>query len=417
MNGSIEPTRISDRTASSPAATTQHDDRGPRRPGRPAVALRRPVAAERLARVRELVDQREHVARDQDDRDEHRFLGQRALRRRRLEVNANTAGTNRPMTRAARAATRSTTAIRWLNVCVPCRNPPIEHARPEHEQQVADDRAGQRRLDDLDQPGLQREERDDQLGDVAERRVEDAADLRAGQRAESLGREADDPGQTEDRDRRDDEDQVVVGMQPEVEDDRATLTASVTSTADAGERRECVQDGDPAARPGRGRGRRRGGHVASLSPRHGTVRSAAADACSRRAGQAHASAMAILAALFAFGSRFVGKVLTTALGWASTLLFGRVPASRQILLLGMTFGSVIWMVLLVGVVVPGRRGVPARLRARSRTFVPEDGDPADHARGALIVPGVIGALTLLLSAGTTHRARRARRGPSSAAIR
>ena len=39
--------------------------------------------------------------------------------------------------------------------------------------------------------------------------------------------------------------------------------------------------------------------------------------------------MAILAALFAFGSRFVGKILTTALGWASTLLFGRVPARRR----------------------------------------------------------------------------------------
>ena len=58
--------------------------------------------------------------------------------------------------------------------------------------------------------------------------------------------------------------------------------------------------------------------------------------------------MAILAALFAFGSRFVGKILTTALGWASTLLFGRVPASRQYLLLGITFGSVIWIVLLAG---------------------------------------------------------------------
>ena len=38
--------------------------------------------------------------------------------------------------------------------------------------------------------------------------------------------------------------------------------------------------------------------------------------------------MAILAALFAFGSRFVGKILTTALGWASTLLF--VSHDRQL---------------------------------------------------------------------------------------
>ena len=62
--------------------------------------------------------------------------------------------------------------------------------------------------------------------------------------------------------------------------------------------------------------------------------------------------MAFLAALMAFSSRFAGKVLMTTLGWASTLLFGRVPASRQFLLLGVTFGSVIWMVLLIGLVVP-----------------------------------------------------------------
>ena len=106
--------------------------------------------------------------------------------------------------------------------------------------------------------------------------------------------------------------------------------------------------------------------------------------------------MAILAALFAFGSRFVGKILTTALGWASTLLFGRVPASRQYLLLGITFGSVIWIVLLAGVLVPD---VGLFLLA----FVPEqDIVPQEVIRlimviGALIVPAVIGALTLMLS--------------------
>ena len=62
--------------------------------------------------------------------------------------------------------------------------------------------------------------------------------------------------------------------------------------------------------------------------------------------------MAILAALIALGSRFATKILTTALGWATTLLFGRVPASRQIALLAITFGSVIWAVLVVGVIVP-----------------------------------------------------------------
>ena len=103
----------------------------------------------------------------------------------------------------------------------PVPQPADQHARAEDEQQVADDRAGERRLDDLDQPGLQGEERDDQLGDVAERRVEDAADLRAGQRAEPLGREADDPGQARgSRPPTTMKRTVAVGVQPEVEDDR-----------------------------------------------------------------------------------------------------------------------------------------------------------------------------------------------------
>ena len=79
---------------------------------------------------------------------------------------------------------------------------------------------GQRRLDHLDQAGLQSEERDDQLGDVAERRVEDAADLGPGQRPEPLGREADHPGQPQDRRRGHDEDDRRVRVQPEVEHDR-----------------------------------------------------------------------------------------------------------------------------------------------------------------------------------------------------
>jgi hypothetical protein len=116
--------------------------------------------------------------------------------------------------------------------------------------------------------------------------------------------------------------------------------------------------------------------------------------------------MAILAALFAFGSRFVGKILTTALGWASTLLFGRVPASRQYLLLGITFGSVIWVVLLVGVLIPD-------VGFFLLTFVPEqDIVPQDVIRlimlvAALIVPGVIGALTMMLSPGDRSARRTA----------
>jgi hypothetical protein len=113
-------------------------------------------------------------------------------------------------------------------------------------------------------------------------------------------------------------------------------------------------------------------------------------------------AMAILAALFAFGSRFVGKILTTALGWASTLLFGRVPASRQYLLVGITFGSVIWMVLLVGVLLPDV-GAFLLVLIPSQDFVPENVIRVIMLIGALIVPAVVGGLTLMLSGSGADR--------------
>ena len=62
--------------------------------------------------------------------------------------------------------------------------------------------------------------------------------------------------------------------------------------------------------------------------------------------------MAILAGLLGFIGRFAGKVLTTTLGWASTLLFGRVPDDRQVVLALITFGSVVWAALVIGVVLP-----------------------------------------------------------------
>jgi hypothetical protein len=68
--------------------------------------------------------------------------------------------------------------------------PADEHRGAHDQQDVAEDRADDRRLDDLLQPGVQREERDDELGEVAEGDVEEAADARAGARGELLGRAA-----------------------------------------------------------------------------------------------------------------------------------------------------------------------------------------------------------------------------------
>jgi hypothetical protein len=50
--------------------------------------------------------------------------------------------------------------------------------------------------------------------------------------------------------------------------------------------------------------------------------------------------------------RFAGRVLNSALGWATVLLFGKVAQSRQILLLLVTLGSLAWVAALAGVLLP-----------------------------------------------------------------
>ena len=172
MNDSIEPTRISDRTASRAGRQEQYQDRDPRGPGRARVTLRVAVPAEGLAGVRELVHERQDVADHQDDRDIDRLLGQRALlrvaRREGEDGRDEQADDRQDEQRGVRRRDLPAERLR------PVAQAADQHARPEDQQQVPDDRAGQRRLDDLDQAGLEREERDDQLGDVAEGRVEDA---------------------------------------------------------------------------------------------------------------------------------------------------------------------------------------------------------------------------------------------------
>ncbi len=57
---------------------------------------------------------------------------------------------------------------------------------------------------------------------------------------------------------------------------------------------------------------------------------------------------AILAAIF----RSAGKILNTAFGWATVMLFGKVPENRQIYLSVVAFGSVLWLIVLLGVIFP-----------------------------------------------------------------
>src|SRR6187200_1917037 len=62
--------------------------------------------------------------------------------------------------------------------------------------------------------------------------------------------------------------------------------------------------------------------------------------------------MAVIAPLLAFLGRQLGRLVQMVFGWAAILLFGRVPQSKQMLLTGVTFGSVIWVVTLIGILVP-----------------------------------------------------------------
>src|SRR5512142_2615677 len=71
-----------------------------------------------------------------------------------------------------------------------------------------------------------------------------------------------------------------------------------------------------------------------------------------RRHSAGGTGVAILGSIFGVLGRFAGKILNSALGWASLLLFGRVPQSRQVILVGITFGSLIWVVTVLGVLVP-----------------------------------------------------------------
>lgn len=62
--------------------------------------------------------------------------------------------------------------------------------------------------------------------------------------------------------------------------------------------------------------------------------------------------MAILQVLIGLALRSLGRVVNTALGWATVLLFGRIPPHRQIIVATMALGSFVWLVAVTGIVWP-----------------------------------------------------------------
>ncbi len=62
--------------------------------------------------------------------------------------------------------------------------------------------------------------------------------------------------------------------------------------------------------------------------------------------------MTILSGLLALLNRLLGRVATATVGWATVLLYGRVPQARQTALSLIALGSLLWVVAIVAVVVP-----------------------------------------------------------------
>jgi hypothetical protein len=62
--------------------------------------------------------------------------------------------------------------------------------------------------------------------------------------------------------------------------------------------------------------------------------------------------MALISGLLAVVGRFAGRILNSSLGWATLLLFGKVSGRRQTLVLLIALGALVWVIVLIGVLVP-----------------------------------------------------------------
>ena len=94
-------------------------------------------------------------------------------------------------------------------------------------------------------------------------------------------------------------------------------------------------------------------------------------------------------------TRLIGGVASSTLGWATMLLFGRVPQSKQRLLDGMALGAVTWLLCLVALASPAF----AHLIVTSvpQGFVSLTWFGFALLLGAVALPAAVGAATLLLS--------------------
>ena len=159
--------------------------------------------------------------------------------------------------------------------------------------------------------------------------------------------------------------------------------------------------------------------------------------------------MTILISIAGLVARFAGDVLTTTLGWASSLMFGRVPRSHQIFLVLMLGGALLWIFLIIGFLAPGVPGFLFDLTPHppfvqkswlsvavligivivplgvglAGYLVPADGERPEGLvivrellRGYLLTPVLSGMLLFLPAVGISRKTRSVSRGWSDTHI-
>src|SRR5688572_16326656 len=102
--------------------------------------------------------------------------------------------------------------------------------------------------------------------------------------------------------------------------------------------------------------------------------------------------MAIIQGVLAMVTRSAGKVLNTAFGWATIMLFGKVSQDRQIYLSTITFGSLVWIIVVAGIAAP-ELGVFLLSFVNLPEWINENWVRLAMLAAAALVPLVIGALS------------------------
>jgi hypothetical protein len=106
--------------------------------------------------------------------------------------------------------------------------------------------------------------------------------------------------------------------------------------------------------------------------------------------------MAIVGSVFAMLGRFAGRLLNSALGWATILLFGKVEGRKQTVLLIIALGSLVWVLTIVGVVFPDI-GTFMLAFVPVPDFIDEGVVRLAMLGAALLIPVLIGAAAIFVA--------------------